>query len=52
MAQEKYPETLKIFNYNTIEYPKSSNGFDSFGDCLLKMGDKQKAREAYKKSLE
>lgn len=52
MAQEKYPEALKIFNYNTIEYPKSSNGFDSFGDYLLKMGDKQKAREVYKKSLE
>jgi CubicO group peptidase (beta-lactamase class C family) len=52
MAQKKYPEALKIFHYNTIEYPKSSNAFDSFGECLFKMGDKQKAREAYKSALE
>lgn len=50
-AQGKYKDALKIFRYNTMAYPESSNAFDSFGECLLKMGSKQQAKLAYEKSL-
>ena len=52
LKQHKNEEALKIFKYITISYPKSSNAFDSLGECLLKMNLKQQAMKAYKKSLE
>jgi tetratricopeptide (TPR) repeat protein len=33
-------------------YPRGSNAFDSYGECLLALGFKEKAIIAYKKSLE
>jgi len=52
MAQEKNDNALKIFELNTTLYPNSFNVYDSYGECLLKTGDKNSAIEAYKKSLE
>lgn len=52
MTQGKNKDALKIFEYNTIANPKSSNAFDSLGECLLKMDYKQQAKKAYEKSLE
>jgi CubicO group peptidase (beta-lactamase class C family) len=52
LKQDKNEDALKVFKYLTISYPKSSNAFDSLGECLLKMAIKKQAIKAYKKSLE
>lgn len=52
MEQEKNRAALKIFKLNTELYPNAYNTFDSYGECLLKLGKKEKAIKAYKKSLE
>jgi D-alanyl-D-alanine-carboxypeptidase/D-alanyl-D-alanine-endopeptidase len=43
---------LAIFKMNIDMYPNSSNVYDSYGEALLKNGDKDLAIENYKKSLE
>jgi tetratricopeptide (TPR) repeat protein len=43
---------LKIFKLNTELYPDAFNTYDSYGECLLLMGDKESGIKAYKKSLE
>lgn len=50
--QGKIIYALKIFKLNTDLYPKRYNVFDSYGECLLNIGKKEKAIIAYKKSLE
>ena len=43
---------LKLFKLNTELYPDAFNTYDSYGECLLLMGDKESGIKAYKKSLE
>ena len=43
---------LKIFKLNTELYPNGANTYDSYGECLLKLGKKEEGIKAYKKSLE
>lgn len=50
--KEKKEETLAIFKLNTELYPSVFNAFDSYGECLLALGDREKANKAYKKSFE
>ena len=54
LKQNKSEDALKIFKYITISYPKSSNAFDSLGECFLKLGEEYRREgvKAYKKSLE
>lgn len=52
MSEEKNLVALKIFKLNTELYPMASNTYDSYGECLLKLGDKENAIKAYKKALE
>ncbi|MFD0976187.1 tetratricopeptide repeat protein [Salinimicrobium gaetbulicola] len=52
MGQDINEEALKIFQLNTELYPEAYNTYDSYGECLLKMGDKENAVIAYQKSLE
>lgn len=52
LTQGKNEGAVKIFEYNTNANPKSSNAFDSLGECLLKMNYKEQAKKAYEKSLE
>ncbi|MDY8135276.1 serine hydrolase [Aquimarina sp. 2201CG5-10] len=52
MEKGKVNDALKIFRYNTVNYPASSNAFDSLGECLLQMKNTQQAQQAYKKALE
>ena len=52
MSQGKEKEASKIFKLNTVLYPNGFNTFDSYGECLLKLGDKASAIKAFKKSLE
>ncbi|MFD2823405.1 DUF6090 family protein [Lacinutrix iliipiscaria] len=44
-------DALKIFKLNIDLYPESWNPYDSYGECLLRMGDKERAIKNYKKSL-
>ncbi|AZA48610.1 serine hydrolase [Chryseobacterium carnipullorum] len=47
--QEK--EALGIFKLNVYLFPDSWNVYDSYGEVLLKTGDKNEAIKMYKKSL-
>lgn len=51
MAQGNNHAALKIFKLNTALYPSAYNTYDSYGECLLKLGKKEEAIKAYKKSL-
>jgi len=48
---KQYNEALKLFKLNTELYPNSWNTYDSYGECLLKLGDIENGIKAYKKSL-
>lgn len=52
MANKQEKEALEIFKLNVYLFPKSWNVYDSYGEILLKMGDKGKAIEMYRKSIE
>ncbi len=52
MGETDRESALKIFKLNTTLFPNGFNTFDSYGECLMAMGRKQEAIEAYKKSLE
>lgn len=43
---------LKVFKLNIELYPEAWNLYDSYGKCLLHMGDKENGIKSYKKSLE
>ncbi len=43
---------LAVFKLNVEMYPVSSNVYDSYGEALLKSGDKEAAIENYKRSVE
>ncbi|MFL0353979.1 DUF6090 family protein [Xanthomarina sp. GH4-25] len=45
-------EALKLFKLNIDLYPEAFNTYDSYGECLLLIGDKENAIKAYQKSLE
>lgn len=44
-------EALIIFKLNTELYPDSFNTFDSYGECLIKLGNRAEGLKAYRKSL-
>lgn len=52
LSANKTDEALVIFKLNVLEYPKSYNVYDSYGEALLKKGMKDSAIVYYKKSLE
>ena len=52
MGEGKDEDALKIFKLNTELYPNGANTFDSYGECLLKLGMNEKGIKAYEKSLE
>lgn len=47
-----YATTIKLFEMNAAEYPDSWNVYDSLGEVYLAAGNKEKAIENYKKSVE
>ncbi|MCT2407599.1 beta-lactamase family protein [Chryseobacterium antibioticum] len=52
MATNQQKEALEIFKLNVYLFPDSWNVYDSYGEILLKTGDKNKAIEMYKKSIQ
>lgn len=51
MANGQQKEALEIFRLNVHLFPESWNAYDSYGEILLKMGDKIKAVEMYRRSI-
>lgn len=52
MANNQQTEASEIFKLNVHLFPHSWNAYDSYGEALLKIGNKDKAIEMYKKSVE
>jgi len=52
MRAENFNDALTIFKSNTELFPKQWNTYDSYGECLLKLGDTENGIKAYKKSLD
>lgn len=52
MRQEKHEDALRIFELNIELYPDDWYTYDSYGECLLEMGDVENGYKAYKKSLD
>lgn len=52
LEQDKKNEALQIFKLNTLLYPKSWNVYDSYGETLEALGNRNEAIINYKKSLE
>ena len=44
-------EAIAFFKYNTDNFPRSANAYDSLGEAYMVKGDKAQAIENYKKSL-
>jgi len=51
MGINKLDKAYALLKRNTINYPQSSNAWDSLGDYYVAAGNKQKAMEAFAKSL-
>lgn len=52
MAKEAYQSALEIFLENVKRFPESSNVYDSAGEAYVEIGEKDKAIEYYRKSLQ
>ncbi|WP_153799133.1 serine hydrolase domain-containing protein [Foetidibacter luteolus] len=50
--EHKYQESLETLKINTELFPDSWNAFDSYGEILLIVGQKETAIKMYKKSVE
>ncbi|MBA4849359.1 serine hydrolase [Emticicia sp. BO119] len=52
MSKDKNKEALELFKLNVALYPDSWNVYDSLGEVLLKLGNKEEAIKMYQKSIE
>ncbi len=52
MREDKLDEARALFELNVNLFPNSSNAWDSYGECLMCIGDIPNAIKSYEKSLE
>jgi tetratricopeptide (TPR) repeat protein len=52
LGEAKPADAVAIFRLNAEQYPESANAWDSLGEGHLAAGDRERAIEAYEKSLE
>ena len=52
MYDSEFQSARIIFEQNIAMYPNSANAWDSYGECLFKLGERENAILAYEKSLE
>ena len=52
LGRKKYEEAVKIFEANTVSFPKSANVYDSLGEAYLKAGNTELAIKNYQKVVE
>jgi len=50
--EKKLEDALLIFKMNTEFYPEAGNTWDSYGECLMAMGNESEGLLAYKKAFE
>jgi len=51
MRKDDMKSSLQVFKLNTELYPESYNVYDSYGEALLRNGDREKAIQNYRQSL-
>lgn len=51
LSQEDAQKAIDLFEIMVALYPNSANAYDSLGEAYLAEGNKQKAKENYKKTL-
>ena len=52
LGKGKTPEAIEIFKINVSVFPESYNAYDSLGEAYMIAGNKERAVENYRKSLE
>jgi CubicO group peptidase (beta-lactamase class C family) len=52
LERKKTAEAITIFKLNIEDYPNSANTYDSLAETYLGIGEKELAKEFYKKALE
>jgi hypothetical protein len=52
LSEKRIPEAIVIFEVNVRTHPNSWNAYDSLGEAYANARDKQRALDAYRKSLE
>jgi tetratricopeptide (TPR) repeat protein len=52
LGEDKIEEALMVFELNVETFPESWNVYDSYGEALIKNGNKEAAIENYSKSIE
>jgi uncharacterized protein len=51
LSNKHWIKAESLFKLNIVNYPKSGNAYDSYGDYLLEKGDKKNAIVQFKKAL-
>jgi tetratricopeptide (TPR) repeat protein len=51
MKEKNIDQALSVFELNTILYPGSANTYDSYGEALVKAGDKEKAVNMFEQAF-
>jgi tetratricopeptide (TPR) repeat protein len=51
-AFQQQEDALKVFKLNIELYPESWNAYNSYGECLVRVGDQENGIRYYEKSLE
>lgn len=52
MGEKKYAEAIRLFHLNADRFPASANCWDSLAEAYLTSGDREKAKEYYRKALQ
>jgi CubicO group peptidase (beta-lactamase class C family) len=52
LGRRKYMEAIKVFEINTLNFPKSANVYDSLGEAYLRAGNTELAAKNYQKAIE
>jgi len=52
LGRKETGNAVRVFELNTLQYPQSSNAFDSLGEAYHQSGKKELAVKAYRRSVE
>jgi Flp pilus assembly protein TadD len=52
IEDDQTQDAIAVFQRNALEYPQSSNVYDSLGEAYMKAGQKELAIRNYEKSLQ
>jgi len=52
LGEKKHDQAVGVFRFNVEQFPESWNTYDSLAEAYMTIGEKEKAIEYYKKSLE